>query len=474
MSLSISKDQLIEVVSGRSLAAAGAKLVACGVETDSREVRGGELFIALKGEKNHGHEFLPQAFERGAALYLVESEAATKSFPEPERLVLVPDTLAAFWTLARWWRRRLKLPVLAITGSVGKTTVKEIAASILLQHSKGAYSQKSFNNHVGVPHTICRIAPDHEWAVLEMGMNHAGEIRRLTSVGEPNVAAINVIAPAHIEFLGSMENIARAKLEITAGLPQGAPLVLNGCDPVLVKEAAVFAEKYKLLYFGEQSGRVVPALDAEVSAVRSAEDLTEGITFALTLQGETTEVKMHVVGEHNAGNAACAALCARCLRQEITLAQIKKGLEAFRAPLQRLNLKDLSGGRKLLDDAYNANPASMQALLRIGQGFMREGRQVGVIWGDMLELGAHAEGFHREVGRAVAELKPAFLVTVGPYARFYRQEAEKAAVKCLEAAGPELAAHIAMKLGFDILLVKASRGMRLDKTVAVVLEREGV
>ncbi len=472
MSLSLTKDQLIEIVSGHSLALSEGKLTAHGVEYDSRQVRGGELFVALKGETTHGHDFLPQAFSRGASLFLVESEDVAKGFPEPARLIVVADTLVAFSKLANWWRRQLNIPLLAITGSVGKTTVKEISASILLQHSVGTYSQKSFNNHVGVPYTLCRIAPEHRWAVIEMGMNHAGELSALTKIAEPSVAAINIVASAHIEFFGSIEGIARAKLEICEGLAPAAPLVLNGSDPVLVKESASIAKNYAAHYFGQEAGHCSTTLHAAVSEVRTAEDPSAGITFKLTLMGESIEVAMQISGVHNAQNAACAALCAKCLLPEISIAQIKKGLEAFKAPLQRLNLQDLRGGRKLLDDAYNANPVSMRALLKIGVEYMRSGKRVGLVLGDMLELGSFAEAFHREVGVAVAELRPAFMVTVGPFSRFYREEALKAGVKCVEAESPEVAGHMAMKLDFDILLVKASRGTRLDKTVAIILKGE--
>jgi UDP-N-acetylmuramoyl-tripeptide--D-alanyl-D-alanine ligase len=471
MSLSLSKDQLIAIVGGSSPRASTGSVVCQGVEYDSREVRGGELFIALKGETTHGHAFVKGAFDRGASIFLVEDANALPDFPEPDRLVVVPDTLQAFWTLASWWRRKLGLPVLAITGSVGKTTVKEITASILLQHSRGSYSIKSHNNHVGVPYSICKFAPEHAWAVLEMGMNHAGEISNLTKIAEPTAAAISTIAPAHIEMLGSLEAIARAKLEIVDGLSRGAPLVLNGDSEVLKSEVshANIAGRLKTQYFGAIGTGV--ALEAKVSAVESKG--LDGVSFRLMLQGEETDVSMQIMGPHNALNAACAALSARALFPSLSLALIKKGLEEFKAPLQRLSVKELRGDRKIVDDAYNANPASMKALFEVGSDLKKQGKRVGTVLADMLELGEFSEKLHREVGEALARFEPAFLVTVGEKAKWYGEEAKKKNVATYEAASPELAAHIAMKLGFDILLVKGSRGMKLEKTVATLLAREG-
>ncbi|RIL08304.1 MAG: UDP-N-acetylmuramoyl-tripeptide--D-alanyl-D-alanine ligase, partial [Proteobacteria bacterium] len=176
MSISLSKEKLIEVLKGASLAGSTPEKISfAGVEYDSREIKGGELFIALKGGANHGHQFVKQAFERGASICLVEDSQAAKNSEFPERCVVVEDTLKAFWELASYWRNELAIPVLAVTGSVGKTTIKEMTASLLLRREQGVYSLKSHNNQTGVPYTICRAARHHRWAVLEMGMNHAGE-----------------------------------------------------------------------------------------------------------------------------------------------------------------------------------------------------------------------------------------------------------------------------------------------------------
>ena len=468
MTLSISKTDLCAVTGGSLLLESAVRLSATGVEYDSREVRGGELFVALKGDKNHGHEFLRTAFDRGAALFLVESKEVAKYFPEPHRLIVVSDSLKAFWELATWWRTKLALPILAITGSVGKTTVKEITASILLQNSRGSFSLKSYNNHVGVPYSICKAGTEHAWAVLELGMNHAGEIHQLTKIAKPSVAAITIVAPAHIEMLGSLEAIARAKLEICDGLAEGSFVILNGMDRVLLAEAKLqkLDERFKLLYFGE-TGR---NFDAEVDNVKGD---GESISFKLQIQGEVCDVVMNSIGIQNAMNGACAALSARALIPSLTIDQIRKGLSEFKAPLQRLAVKEISGGRKIVDDAYNANPLSMKALLKLGEQYKSNGKNVGVVLADMLELGEFADKYHLEVGSAVAELKPDFLITVGEKSILYEQEPKKIGVQTFHADSAELAGILALKLNFDILLVKGSRGMKLEKTVSTIIAREG-
>lgn len=468
MSISISLTQLCSVVGGRQLESTARTISFQGVEYDSREVRGGELFVALKGEKTHGHQFVPLAFQRGAAAVLVEDEAVARALPEPCRAVIVSDTLAALWSLARWWRSELAVPVLAITGSVGKTTVKEIAASVLLRHSVGNFSVKSFNNHVGVPYTILKTSREHRWLILEMGMNHAGEIRALTRIGSPNVAVISKIAPAHIENLGSLAAIADAKCEIVEGLRPGGQLVVNGDDPELLAAIARLQASPPLVRVGASAES---GLDAMVSDVR-AQGL-EGIAFSLVLGGQRLEVSMNIVGTHNALNAAIAAAAARALLPDLSVEKITEGLSSFKAPLMRLNLKALSRGRTVVDDSYNANPASMRSLLEIARDLAQSGKKVGLVLADMLELGGFSEQFHREIGEVVAQCGAQFLITVGRYAVLYADAPGKAGVRTFEAATPELAAHIATTLDFDILLVKGSRGMKLDRAVATLLEREG-
>lgn len=467
MSIALSKRQLCEITGGKSVRE-GERLNFERVEYDSREVRGGELFVALKGAVSHGHEHVEAALARGAALCLIEDEGLASTSAHPERLVIVPDTLHAFWELAKWWRRELGIPVLAVTGSVGKTTIKEISAALLLKWNKGAYSQKSHNNHVGVPYTICRISREHRWAVLEMGMNHAGEISTLTKLGEPDVALISLIAPAHIESFPDIHGIVDAKFEIVEGLKKGGTLVLNGDDPLqLEKWKTLNSQKnYNARFFGSSE-----QCEARVSNVRAFG--LEGIEFDLRLMGESLPITLRMLGKHNALSAAAAALAVKTLVPEISTEQLVAGLSDFKAPLMRLAMKHLKGGRRLIDDSYNANPASMGALLDIAGDLKQEKLKIGLMLGDMLELGARAAEFHREIGEKAAALNPQFLIAVGPLSKHYIEAAEKKGVRAIDGGTPETAAQLARKLDFDILLVKGSRGIGLDRAVKVIFERDG-
>lgn len=462
MSISLSKEKLIEIIGGASVPSS-EKISFRGVEFDSREVRGGELFVALKGETSHGHQFVGQAFARGASLCLVESPDFASTFEDPSRLVVVRDTLEALWTLAAWWRRELNIPVIGVTGSVGKTTTKEMIASILLKHSTGTYSQKSFNNHVGVPYTICRIDRNHSWAVLEMGMNHPNELRSLTRIAEPNVAVITRIAPAHTHVFSSLEQVADAKFEIMEGLRPGGKAILNKEDPQLTAGLARADKDGRLTvrYFGRAGA------DVNVNSVASHG--LGGISFVLEIDSQKLPVKMGIVGTHNALNAAAAALAARTLIPDLPLETIQKGLEAFTAPLMRLNIKEW-GDRKIVDDSYNANPASMAALLDLAGELRREGATIGVVLGDMRELGEHADGYHRQVGKLVADVKPSFLVAVGPMSVAYVDAAKGAGIEAIHSETPEAAADVLKSKYFEVLLVKASRGIGLDRTVKHLLE----
>lgn len=467
MSLALTKQELCNIVKGRTLRDE-ARLGFERVEYDSREIRGGELFIALKGSAEHGHKHVESALARGAGLCLVEDETIASVSAHPERVVIVDDTLTAFWELARWWRRQLALPVLAITGSVGKTTTKEIAASILLRWGKGAYSQKSHNNHVGVPYTMCRMSREHRWAVLEMGMNHPGEIRELSKLAEPDVALITLIAPAHIEYFSGIDAICDAKFEIIEGLKRPGTVVLNRDDQVLCAGWKRHMESgLKPAFFGTST-----ECDSHVENVRAFG--FEGIEFDLVLFSERLAITMRVIGRHHAISAAAAALAAKTLIPELKPAQIVSGLREFTAPLMRMAIKTLKGGRKLVDDSYNANPVSMGALLELAADMKTEKLRIGFLLGDMLELGARSHEYHTELGEKVAALAPEFLIAVGQQAQAYKRAAESKGVHAVDGQTPEAAAQIARKFDFDVLFVKASRGIGLDRAVKIIVDREGL
>lgn len=459
--LSLTRDRLAELTGGE--VQGELKTSFNGVEFDSRNIKGGELFVALQGESVHGHVFVPQALERGAALCLIEDSRVKKQVNEPERLIVVKDSLQSFWSLASHWRQELTLPVLGITGSVGKTTIKEICAGILLKHALGTYALKSHNNHVGVPYTLCRISRQHKWAVLEMGMNHAGELSKLSQMAKPDVVAITQVAAAHMGAFNNIEEIAQAKCEIVEGLKSDGSFIVNADDPVLMKyiEAKKPHGSRKLYTFGGKS-----SCDARVSNVKSAG--IKGISFDLELFGKSFPIKMGVIGTHNAINSACAALSVKLLMPEIAEEKIATDLAQVQAAHMRLNVYQLAEERFLIDDSYNANPASMRAALELLRQMQQQKKRVALIVGDMLELGQFSERYHKEIGREIAALKPAFLIALGEYSDYVLQDSAAQGTKAFKAESAQQAVDIAGSEEFDVLLVKASRGMRLEKVVEML------
>lgn len=467
MSISLSKKRLIEITSGRTITGpSDSKLVFSGLEYDSRQVKGGELFVALAGAEAHGEKYLEQALRNGAAMALVESENLLQH-PEAARFVVVKDSLEAFSAVASTWRRDVGIPIMAITGSVGKTTTKELAAAILLRRCPGAFSLKSHNNHVGVPYTLCRLSRNHSWAVLEMGMNHAGEILRLTKIAEPTSAAITRIAPAHIEFFGRLEKIAEAKLEILAGLKPGASVLINGDDEVLsdVLKAGGIENRFTIRRFGAGDGS-----DVQVSWIKPHG--LEGIEFGLILNGHEHRVTMSVPGRQTAFNAACAALVVQTLFPDFPEEEIVAGLAAFTAPLMRLQVHELPDGRRVIDDSYNANPVSMQACMSLASDLKESGSRVGLILGDMRELGALSEKYHRELGQQAAKAAPAFVILVGEFSQVVGQPLQAGGIPVYFAKTPEEAGREAFSRACDVVIVKASRTVGLERAVAA-LEHQG-
>ncbi len=465
MSIELTKQQLCEVVDG-SCTECSDNPVFRGAEFDSRQISGGELFVALAGETTHGHQFIDNVFSRGASLALVEDGELLKSSEHKDSLILVSDTLEAWKTLGNWWRNQFHIPLLGITGSVGKTTIKEMSAAILLAHNLGAYSVKSYNNEVGLPYCLLKLSQEHNWVVQEMGMNAPGEMSVLTEIAQPDVAVISNIRRAHVESFANIDEIADAKLEILEGLSEKGILVIPSDDDVLHRRLEVSGFAGKVETFGNDSGSSAQVRDCSVTNEGS-------LKFLLVLDGQEQEITMQALGEHNALNAACAALATKRLVAELSLESIALGLRSFRAPSKRLELRRLSGGRVIVDDSYNANTASMKAAFGAVAAMRGEGQKLGLILGDMLELGDSAGDEHRQVGEAAMSISPDFIVGVGAHAELLVGSAKEANVPYFTVDSAVAAAQVARKLPFDLLLVKASRGTALDKTVSSLLEWEG-
>ena len=435
-----------------------------GAEFDSRKLKGGELFVALPGESAHGEKFLDQAFAKGAALALVEHSELIQISPHRDRLICVSNSLEGFTAIADSWRKRFPIPVIGVAGSIGKTTTKELAAHFLREIGPGVASEKSFNNHIGVPYTICKLSSESKWAVFELGMNHPEELRALSKLARPHVAVITQIAPEHEEFFPSLAAIADAECEVLDGLAEDGILICHGAD----KEAAAGIQRHEkrssvdVRRFGFEDAS--SELDLSVRSYRALG--WEGAEFDLSSKESSVHFQTKLIGEHSALNVACAALAAITLFPQLSLERIAQSLSTFEPPPMRLNLLELRNGARVIDDSYNASPLAVAAALRITKQTAASGSRIGAVLGDMLELGIGAEQYHRELGRTVAELGYDFLITVGPLARFYGEEASGVAV--LEASSPEEAAKKAIEFGFDLLLVKGSRGIGLERCVSAL------
>jgi UDP-N-acetylmuramoyl-tripeptide--D-alanyl-D-alanine ligase len=435
-----------------------------GVVTDSRSVRAGELFVALRGDAHDGHEYVAEAARRGAGAVMIE-ERTGADLPTCG-VVVVRDTLAALGDLAALHRRRSSPRIVAITGSNGKTTTKEMLASILEQALGPEHvlrTQGTQNNLVGLPLTLLGLTESVQVAVLELGMNGPGEIWRLAEIADPDVGVITCVARAHLEGLGSMRGVAVAKAELFRRLRPRATAVFNADDPHVA--AAAPAAVGRRIAFGTGDDAAVRALDVMDNGLR-------GVGFRLRIAGEEASVALPVPGRHNVTNALAAAGAAHALG--IPLAAIARGLDAFRPAAMRMEIVVLPSGVTVLNDAYNANPASMAAALAT-LGASAASRRFAAL-GSMRELGCEAAAAHRELGSVVARAGLDGVFLLGTHAADVREGAEAAGMPTaritLADTHEELAAALRRQLrSGDLLLLKGSRGATME-TVLVHLRSE--
>jgi UDP-N-acetylmuramoyl-tripeptide--D-alanyl-D-alanine ligase len=424
--------------------AEGERVSFSGVTTDSRAVNPGELFVALAGENHDGHAFVSQAFQRGAVAALVSRRVgSSREMPQ----VVVEDTRAGLGRLASAWRARFPLPVLALTGSNGKTTVKDMLASVLAAHCGGRDAVLStagnLNNDIGVPLMLLRLRERHRYGVLEMGMNHLGEIAYLTSLASPGVALVNNAQRAHVGLLGSVAAIAEAKGEIYGGLRAGGIALVNEDD--------AFAGYWKGLNAGR---RVVTFGTAESADVRGR--IEEG-QVRLVTPTDAFAVTLQVPGEHNARNAIAA--CAAAFALDVPPRAIQAGLAAYAGTPGRLERRLAPGGALVIDDTYNANPDSMKAAVRVLAAM--PGRRVFVM-GDMGELGEAAAPMHAEVGAFAKGAGIDALIATGALSR-HAAEAFGEGARHVESIEAVIDAARAESEAGAMVLVKGSRAMRMER-----------
>ena len=417
------------------------------VGTDSRQVKPGQLFIALKGEHFDGHDYALPALEQGAAAVMVDHALAGVT-----PALLVDDCYAALGQLAAYWRSRFTLPLVAITGSNGKTTVKEMLASILRAASTDdavLATQGNLNNHIGLPLTLLQLGGQHQYAVTEMGMNHSGEISYLSKIARPDVAVITNAGSAHIGELGSVAAIARAKAEIFEGLAADGVAVINA-DDAFAPMWKQSAGSHKIISFGLNNS-------ADVSASYSLYADSSLLNIS-TAKGEI-EVSLPAPGVHNVLNALAA--CAAALALGVPLTKIAAGLENYAGIKGRLQSLRGINAALVIDDSYNANPASMRAAIDVLTA--KSGEKILVI-GDMGELGAEAIALHAEIGRYAKAPGMKQLMTLGDLIR-HSSDAFGPGASHYKSAADLTAALAAQMQPTSVVLVKGSRFMGMEKIV---------
>jgi UDP-N-acetylmuramoyl-tripeptide--D-alanyl-D-alanine ligase len=452
------------------LAATRGDLVALGgrtrfpsVTTDTRLLREGDLFVALRGDTHDGHEFVAEAARRGAGAVLVEPARVAE--PLTCGVIVVRDTLAALGDLAVFHRRRHLPRVVAVTGSNGKTTTKEMVAAILeraLGSGRVLRTEGTQNNLVGLPLTLLRLAGGEGVAILELGMNGPGEIWRLAEIAEPDVGVVTCVAPAHLEGLGSLRGVAEAKGELYRRLRPSATAVVNADDPMVAASARAFPGRH--VSFGVAAGT-----DDERHTVAACEVVDHGLDgteFQLVVERHALPVRLAVPGRHNVTNALAAAAIAHALGVEVDT--MRAGLEAFQPPGMRMEVTRLPNGVTVLNDAYNANPASMAAALRT-LAASRAPRRIAAL-GEMRELGASAVEAHRTLGAEAAAAGLDALFLLGAQAEAVRDGAQAAGLPperiVVAASHEDLAARLhAFARAGDLLLLKGSRGAAMEKVL---------
>jgi UDP-N-acetylmuramoyl-tripeptide--D-alanyl-D-alanine ligase len=429
-----------------------------GISTDSRTVGKGQLFWALRGETFDGHGFVKEAIKKGAAGVVVNKDW-TAHLPANTRasIIGVSDTLKALGDLARWWRRRFKARVAAITGSGGKTTTKEMTSAILSLEGLTLKNEGNFNNLIGLPLSLFLLEKSHRYAVLEMGMNRPGEIGRLTEIADPDIGLITNVGRAHLEGVGSIEGVARAKVELLHKMAPRALAILNGDDRILMQAAAAFRKKP--VTFGQ-------GLQNPVRADKIRNLGREGFSFDIHWEGKSFSVRLRVPGFHNVYNALAAAAIGLSLN--LSIDRIQEGLSQFEGIKGRFKVVPLPDGSILIDDTYNSNPSSLRLALESLRALAPQGRRLIVGLGEMLELGEETEARHVEAGEMVADAGADWLVALGDHAPEMIRGAldngfpRKRAIRVKD--HKEMGAKIreVMKPG-DLVFLKASRRLGLDR-----------
>lgn len=441
----ITLDELITVLNGKIRNYKG-NLTINGISTDTRTIKNGSLFVALKGEKFNGNEFVDKASENGAICAVV-SENINCNIP----YIIVEDTLLALGKIANYYRKKFNIPIIGVTGSVGKTSTKEAIAYVLETKLNVHKTEKNFNNEIGLPQTLFNLNKEHEVSVIELGMNNFHEIERLSKISKPDIGVITNIGTAHIENLGDKEGIMRAKMEITSCFNKDNILIINGDDEYLAK---IKKRPYKVIKVSINNKGDYNAYDIK--------DLGEnGSQFKIIFKGREEIIKINAPGAYNIYNALISIVIGEILNIDIN--DIKKGIENYTPSGMRMNIINLNSGVRVIADCYNANPESMKASINVLKSF-KGNRRIAVL-GDMFELGKYSEKGHREVGLEIKD-KADILVTIGKDSKYIFDEA-KDYIECKHFETKKEAEEYLSGIiqDGDIILVKASRGMEMETII---------
>lgn len=451
-----------ELTINEIIIATGAQMIATGdmaaalertvshVTQDSREVGANSLFVPLKGTVRDGHTFIPQCFEKGAVCF-------SEKVLAPQNggiLLLVPDARQALLDLAKYYRNLFPIPFVGITGSVGKTTTKDMIASVLSQKYDTLWTLGNYNNDIGVPLTLFRLEEHHQAAVIEMGMNHFGEIALLSGIVRPDMGVISNVGVAHIENLGSREGILQAKCELFSGMQKDGVAILNGDNDMLQTMAGKLSQR--TVWFGLEGERDFYADEIEQMGL-------EKTACVIHTPKGSISVEIPVPGRHMVLNALSAAAVGQ--EMGLSLEEIKAGIESFQPTKNRMNVMCGGNGITILNDVYNANPVSMKASLDILAN--AEGRKVAIL-GFMGELGEFAQAFHQEVGAYAAEKGVDLLFCIGGHNEAMAEGAKKGGLEqvyCFEDQEALWETGLPLLQRGDTVLVKASRSVGLEKTV---------
>ena len=425
------------------------------VSTDTRKIKAGELFVALKGENCNGESFAKDAFNKGAAAVLVSKTAKRI----PDGVVLkVDDTLEAYRKIAGAWRDRFKIPVVAVTGSNGKTTTKDLTAAALNSLGNVQKTSGNFNNEIGVPMTLLEIKDKHKAAVVEIGMRGLGQIESLAQVVKPTIGIVTNVSETHIELLGSIENIAKAKGELVEAIQAGGTIILNADNPHTAQMKNLVRDGVKVLTYSLESGADFVAKDILIGSVSTE--------FTLDFHGKEYDFEIPMLGRHNVSNALAAIAAGYACGLKVP--DVQRGFSTLTTTKMRYEVIRRDG-LTIINDAYNASPASMRVAIKTTSE-VYNGRLIAVL-GDMLELGDISEKVHREIGAELVENKFDMLITLGELGKFIAAGAKDAGLENIYTFDThEDAAKKILELVHDgdTILFKASHVMHMEKIIELI------